>query len=72
MFEIKFTEEAIDDLQWFKKVERSYVIGELETVISVEPTTETRNRQENELVNIAAVGYKEGSQLFIGGKEYKL
>ena len=97
MFEIKFTEEAIEDLQWFKKAERGYVMGEIETVISLEPTTETRNRkrlrpnelaewevriddfrvfydvdQENKLVNIAAVGYKEGSQLFIRGKEYKL
>ena len=98
MFEIKFTEEAIEDLQWFKKAERrGYVMGEIETVISLEPTTETRNRkrlrpnelaewevriddfrvfydvdQENKSVNIAAVGYKEGSQLFIRGKEYKL
>ena len=97
MFEIKFTEEAIEDLRWFNKSERSYLVGQLETVISLELTAETRNRkplrpnelaewevriadfrvfydvdEENKLVKIAAVGYKEGSQLFIRGKEYKL
>ena len=45
MFEIKLTEEAIGDLQWFKKAERSYIVGELETMVSPEPTTETRNRK---------------------------
>lgn len=45
MFEIKFTEEAIDDLQWFKKAEQSHIVRELETIVSQEPTTETRNRK---------------------------
>ena len=45
MFQIKFTEEAINDLQWFKKPERSYTVGELETMVSLGPTTETRNRK---------------------------
>ena len=45
MFEIKFTEEAITDLQWFKKAERGHIVGELETMVSLEPTTETRNRK---------------------------
>ena len=45
MFEIKLTEEAIDDLQWFDKRERSFIVGELETMVSPKPTTETRNRK---------------------------
>jgi hypothetical protein len=28
--------------------------------------------QENDLIKIEAVGYKEGAQLFIRGKEYQL
>ena len=43
MFEIKLTEEAVSDLQWFKKAERGHIVGELESMLSVEPTTETRN-----------------------------
>ena len=45
MFEIKLTKEAISDLQWFKKGERSYIVGELESMVSPEPTTETGNRK---------------------------
>jgi mRNA-degrading endonuclease RelE of RelBE toxin-antitoxin system len=45
MFEIEFTEEAIADLLWFKKAERNYIVSELETMLSVEPTTEARNRK---------------------------
>ena len=45
MFEIKLTEEAIGDLQWFKKAERSHIVGELVALASLEPTTETRNRK---------------------------
>ena len=46
MFEIKLTEEAIEDLRWFKKAEQSYLVGELESVVSPEPTTENRNRKQ--------------------------
>lgn len=38
-------EEAITDLQWFKKAERGHIVGGLETMVSLEPTTETRNRK---------------------------
>ena len=45
MFEIKLTEEAIKDLRWFRKAEQSYILGELESAVLPEPTTETRNRK---------------------------
>ena len=45
MFEIKLTEEALADLQWFKKAERRHIVGELESMVALEPTTETRNRK---------------------------
>ena len=45
MFEIKFTPDAIEDLRWFKKVERKQIIAELESQFSYEPAFETRNRK---------------------------
>src|SRR5947207_7488421 len=45
MFEIRFTENAIDDLRWLKKVERKRVVAELEMRLTHEPMTETRNRK---------------------------
>jgi mRNA-degrading endonuclease RelE of RelBE toxin-antitoxin system len=45
MFEIKLTEEAIEDLRWFKKTEQAYILDELEAAVSKEPAAETRNRK---------------------------
>lgn len=45
MFEIKFTAEAIEDLRWFKKVDRKRIIAELESQLRYEPAAETRNRK---------------------------
>lgn len=97
MFEIKLTERAIEDLRSLQKVERKQILKEVESMLTYEPTTETRNRkrlrpnrlaewelragnfrvfydvdQENNLIEIRAVGYKRGSRLFIAGEEYEL
>ena len=45
MFEIIFTIEAIEDLRWFKKVERRKILTGLESQLSHEPAVETRNRK---------------------------
>jgi mRNA-degrading endonuclease RelE of RelBE toxin-antitoxin system len=45
MFQIRFTENAIEDLQSLKKVERKRIIAELQTKLTHEPMTETRNRK---------------------------
>jgi mRNA-degrading endonuclease RelE of RelBE toxin-antitoxin system len=46
MFKIEFTSEAIEDLQWFRKLDRAWIIAELEAQLSYEPGVETRNRKQ--------------------------
>lgn len=45
MFQIKFTEDAIEDLRRFKKVERKQIVTELESGLTHEPAVETRDRK---------------------------
>ena len=45
MFEIEFTDQAIQDLEWFKKYEQNVIIDGIEASLCYEPTTETRNRK---------------------------
>jgi mRNA-degrading endonuclease RelE of RelBE toxin-antitoxin system len=45
MFEIKFTEGAIEDLRTLKRAERKKILAELESQLIHEPTVETRNRK---------------------------
>lgn len=45
MFEIEFTDQAIEDLQWFKKHEQNVIIDGIEANLSYQPTNETRNRK---------------------------
>ncbi|MEG3839260.1 type II toxin-antitoxin system RelE/ParE family toxin [Microcoleus sp. herbarium14] len=45
MFEIEFTDQAIEDLQWFKKHEQNVIVDGIEANLCYEPTTETRNRK---------------------------
>lgn len=46
MFEIAFTEGAIEDLRTFKRAERRKILAELESQLAFEPTVETRNRKK--------------------------
>ncbi len=45
MFEIEFTPESSDDLEFFKKHEQVEIIEEIETQLSYEPTFETKKRK---------------------------
>ncbi|MEQ8537167.1 MAG: type II toxin-antitoxin system RelE/ParE family toxin [Coleofasciculus sp. D1-CHI-01] len=45
MFEIELTDQAIEDLQWFKKHQQNVIIDGIETNLGYEPATETRNRK---------------------------
>jgi len=45
MFEIRFTEGAIEDLKDFRTAERRHIVLELETRLAHDPTVETRNRK---------------------------
>ena len=45
MFEIELTDQAIEDLQWFKKHEQNVIIDGIEANLCYEPTMETRNRK---------------------------
>jgi mRNA-degrading endonuclease RelE of RelBE toxin-antitoxin system len=45
VFEIELTDQAIEDLQWFKKHEQNVIIDGIEANLCYEPTTETRNRK---------------------------
>ncbi len=45
MFEITFTPKAVEDLRWFKKVERKKILAKLVSQLSYEPAIETRNRK---------------------------
>ena len=45
MSQITFTPDAIEDLRWFKKAERTQIIAEIEAQLSHEPASETRNRK---------------------------
>ncbi|MBI3538187.1 MAG: type II toxin-antitoxin system RelE/ParE family toxin [Chloroflexi bacterium] len=44
MYEIEFTDEAEEDLRWFRKDNRQEILDNIETQLSYEPTVETRNR----------------------------
>jgi hypothetical protein len=45
VFDIEFTDQAIEDLQLFKKHEQNVIIDGIEASLSYEPTIETRNRK---------------------------
>lgn len=45
VFEIELTDQAIEDLQWFKKHEQNVIIDGIEANLCYEPTTQTRNRK---------------------------
>ena len=45
MFEITFTSKAVEDIRWFKKVERKKILAKLVSQLSYEPAIETRNRK---------------------------
>jgi mRNA-degrading endonuclease RelE of RelBE toxin-antitoxin system len=45
MYEVSFTESALEDLRYLKKTDRNVVLDAIELQLTAEPLTETRNRK---------------------------
>ena len=54
MFEVTLSENALGDLQFFRKNERSAIIDAIEEQLVTEPLTETRNRKPLKPNDLAA------------------
>jgi mRNA-degrading endonuclease RelE of RelBE toxin-antitoxin system len=46
MYDIKYTETAVADLQWFKKYEQNQILDGIDQQLRYQPTVETRNRKQ--------------------------
>ena len=46
MYDIKFTPEALEDLELYRKFEQKQVIEGIKSQLKTEPTNETRNRKQ--------------------------
>jgi mRNA-degrading endonuclease RelE of RelBE toxin-antitoxin system len=46
MFQIKFTPDALEDLQFFRAYEQRQIIQSIETQLPYQPTQQTRNRKQ--------------------------
>jgi mRNA-degrading endonuclease RelE of RelBE toxin-antitoxin system len=45
MFEIEYSQNALDDLDWFSRREQNEILDGIEASLRYEPTIETRNRK---------------------------
>ncbi|MCP4372327.1 MAG: type II toxin-antitoxin system RelE/ParE family toxin [Deltaproteobacteria bacterium] len=45
MYEIEYTQVALDDLKWFRKHEQKTIVQTIDTQLKYEPTVQTRNRK---------------------------
>ncbi|EFO80730.1 plasmid stabilization system protein, RelE/ParE famil [Oscillochloris trichoides DG-6] len=45
MYDIDYTEEALDDLQYFRKHEQNIIVDGIDEQLRYEPLVETRNRK---------------------------
>lgn len=45
MYEIEYTQVALDDLKWFRKQEQKTIVQAIDTQLTYEPTVQTRNRK---------------------------
>jgi mRNA-degrading endonuclease RelE of RelBE toxin-antitoxin system len=45
MYDIDYTQEALEDLQWFRKHEQNIIVDGIDQQLRNEPTSETRNRK---------------------------
>jgi len=96
-FDIKYTEDAFEDLEAFRKYDQTLILDRIDRQLIHQPTVETRNRKRlrpnrvaewelrigrfrvfydvlgsERVVKVAAIGYKEGSRLFMHGEEFEL
>jgi mRNA-degrading endonuclease RelE of RelBE toxin-antitoxin system len=46
MYDIAYTDDAIEDLKYFKKHEQNEIIDGIEQQLRYEPTVQTRNRKQ--------------------------
>jgi mRNA-degrading endonuclease RelE of RelBE toxin-antitoxin system len=49
MYDIGYTEDALEDLRYFRKHEQNIIIDGIDEQLSYEPTVETRNRKRMRL-----------------------
>ncbi len=96
-FQIKYTEDAIEDLADLRKYDQTLILDIVDRQLADQPAVETRNRKrlrpnrvsewelrigrfrvfydvlpDEQLVKVVAIGYKEGSRLFLHGQEFEL
>ncbi len=45
MYTITYTEDALEDLEYFRKSERQLILDEIDQQLSFEPAIETKNRK---------------------------
>ncbi|MEM8640485.1 MAG: type II toxin-antitoxin system RelE/ParE family toxin [Cyanobacteria bacterium P01_G01_bin.54] len=45
MYEIEYTQVALDDLKWLRKNEQRMIVQAIDTQLKYEPTVQTRNRK---------------------------
>lgn len=48
MYDIEYTDRALEDIRWFRKHERNIIVDGIDQQLRYEPTVETRNRKEME------------------------
>ena len=53
MFEIEYTDDAIEDLAYFRKREQKIIVSGIEKQLHYQPTVETTNRFERKWQDIA-------------------
>jgi mRNA-degrading endonuclease RelE of RelBE toxin-antitoxin system len=53
MYDIEYTQEALADLQWFRKHEQNIIVDGIDNNLVYEPTVETRNRKQMRRNNYA-------------------
>lgn len=49
MYDIEYSQDTLEDLQWFRKNEQNMIIDGIERQLRYEPTVETRNRKQMRL-----------------------
>lgn len=58
MYEIEYTEEALIDLEYFRKEARQLILDEVDVQLPYEPTVQTNNRKRlrpNQLAGLVSI-----------------
>ena len=61
MFELRFTDSALEDLRFFKPFEQRFVLEVIEHQLSFEPLTATRNRKPLRANNLSTWELRAGA-----------